>query len=217
MFSHIIFQCILCVTLDAFFFGDRLCRITCHIFPVVDIHSGFINPYVSYQLIISGVDTVQDHFYIGGFQIDHTHLSGQVVGCLVTQQRLIHIVCQKCPVFAVAKSEQIGFGIQFDLIWKFGISHIPGTVSTTADGNTAVIKRGVRAVKAVIALDLHGCLFVGLFACNAISIFRIDIDNRKFAAVDLFLCHGRSGTFQARTHCDKGIEIRTCWCITITV
>ena len=28
MFSHIIFQCILCVTLDAFFFGDRLCRIT---------------------------------------------------------------------------------------------------------------------------------------------------------------------------------------------
>lgn len=132
MFSHIIFQCILCVTLDAFFFGDRLCRITCHIFPVVDIHSGFINPYVSYQLIISGVDTVQDHFYIGGFQIDHTHLSGQVVGCLVTQQRLIHIVCQKCPVFAVAKSEQIGFGIQFDLIWKFGISHIPGTVSTTA-------------------------------------------------------------------------------------
>ena len=49
-----------------------------------------------YQLIISGVDTVQDHFYIGGFQIDHTHLSGQVVGCLVTQQRLIHIVCQKC-------------------------------------------------------------------------------------------------------------------------
>ncbi len=150
---------------------------------------------------------------MGGRKGTQAHFCCQVIGRGVTDQGFVHVVGQKRPVLAGAKSENIRLFIQFQLIGKLAEARVPGTVSASADRERPVIQGSGFRVIGIISLDMHGGVFILCFAGDAVAVRCVDINHRELAAVNPFHKLGVLRTCKGSRDRQKVVQVAGCRCV----